>query len=132
MSQAQAPFSLSDFTDAIDLTYLRKIGKNDNRFVIQMLYSFAGTAQLIREQIGHHIQEKNQQGVGEELHKLVFALGVVGANQTQEQVRALEGKVKRSEVDPAGLQVACNLLDSVLAQLIQEAHSYINELAETS
>ncbi|MDX1955156.1 MAG: Hpt domain-containing protein [Chitinophagaceae bacterium] len=121
---------MSEYNDFIDLSYLQRIGKNDPRFILQMLQSFASTNQLIREGLSSALKDRDHQALAEELHKLVFALGVIGAKHALTQVRGLEERVKNREIDHQELKKACIQLDQALELLSQEAHTRSNELNE--
>lgn len=131
MNRDRESSSLIVFNDSIDLCYLQKIGKNDPRFILQMLQSFASTAQLIRERLSSAVKSQDHQIVADELHKLVFALGVVGANQALASVRGLEEKVKEGKLGQDEIEKYCNQLDQVLESLTAEAHSRSKEFSET-
>lgn len=130
MNRDREPSPLSVFSDSIDLSYLQKIGKNDPRFILQMLQSFASTAQLIRERLSSAIKSRDHQVVAEELHKLVFALGVVGANRALAAVRDLEEKVKEGQIGHEEVEKTCTQLDQDLELLIREAQLWSNEYSE--
>lgn len=121
---------LSVFNDSIDLGYLKKIGKNDPRFILQMLQSFASTTQLIREGLASAVKSRNHHAVAEELHKLVFALGVVGANQALTGVRGLEERVKGGQIGHNEVEKICAQLDLALDILTREAHTRSGEFSE--
>ncbi len=105
----------------INLSYLEKISGNNTVFIGNMLRSFIDTASSVSREIKKMLEAKDKSGVAEELHKLIFALGVIGADGLKEEIRGLEQRAKKDRISIRDLQHACTRLGATLQKLILEA-----------
>lgn len=116
----------------INLSYLQKISGNNAVFIGNMLRSFIDTASSVRQEIRAMLEARNKTGIGEELHKLIFALGVIGADGLKEEVRGLEQRAKKDRISIRELQIACTRLGTTLQTLIQEAQEEELKIMQSS
>lgn len=84
----------------IDLSYLNRVGNGNPEFVQTMLRSFAESVTESCSEIESHLLRGDRKSIGEVVHKLKFALGVVGVTALKETVAFLEDQGKGVS-DPA-------------------------------
>ncbi len=85
------PVSVFDNKEiVIDLTYLRKTGKDNPAFLVKMLDSFCQTTEKILSSLEKAMQQKEDLTFKDLLHQLKFPLGVVGQSELVIQIIMLE------------------------------------------
>ncbi|MFM7672424.1 MAG: ATP-binding protein [Bacteroidota bacterium] len=78
----------------IDLAYLNRVGNGNPEFVRMMLHSFVDSVEESCADLKAHLQRGDRRSIGEVVHKLKFALGVVGVTELKETVAYLEAEGK--------------------------------------
>ena len=80
----------------IDLSYLRRVGNGNPMFIKTILNSFVESADEISAEMERMLVLNDRKGIGEAVHKVKFALGVVGVTVLKDVVAFMEGHGKGS------------------------------------
>lgn len=106
----------------IDLSYLLRIGKNNRAFVGMMLQSFRDSAAEITGEMEQSLDKKDWPRIAQLVHKLKFALNVMGAGSLDEEVKWIETNTRnpRSGTEHE-MQVRVHAFITVIRELDQDA-----------
>jgi len=85
----------------VDLTYLLELGKNNRAFVGMMLKSFRETAEEITGEMEEALQASDWERSARLIHKMKFALSVIGAGSLQSEIKWLEARTRNPEAEYA-------------------------------
>jgi PAS domain S-box-containing protein len=106
----------------IDLTYLLRIGKNNRGFVGMMLQSFRDSATEIIGEMEQSLEKKDWPRIAQLVHKLKFALNVMGAGSLDEEVKWIETNTKQPKTELENeMQVRIYAFITVIRELYQHA-----------
>lgn len=106
----------------IDLTYLLRIGKNNRGFVGMMLQSFRDSATGIIGEMEQSLEIKDWPRIAQLVHKLKFALNVMGAGSLDEEVKWIEAHTRNPKPDLENeMQVRVYAFITVIRELYQHA-----------
>lgn len=83
----------------IDLTYLLRIGRDNRAFVGMMLHSFRDSASEITGEMEQALEKQDWHTTARLVHKLKFALHVMGAGSLDEEVKWLETNTRQQSQD---------------------------------
>lgn len=84
-------------TPLIDLSYLLELGKNNRAFVGMMLKSFRDTAEEHVAEMEKALPVSDWEKTARLLHKMKFALNVIGAKSLEEEMKWLEARTRHPE-----------------------------------
>jgi len=106
----------------IDLSYLLRIGKNNRGFVGMMLQSFRDSASEIIAELEHSMERKDWPKTAQLVHKLKFALNVMGAGSLDEEVKWIETNTRNPQPElEQEMQVRIYAFITVIRELYQDA-----------
>ncbi len=106
----------------IDIDNLLRIGKNNRGFVGMMLQSFRDSSNEIIGEMGHSLERKDWAHTAQLVHKLKFALNVMGAGSLDEEVRWIETQTRNPKTeDEHEMQVRILAFITVISELYQHA-----------
>lgn len=116
-----------DLHAEIDLTYLLRIGRNNRAFVGMMLQSFRDSAREIIGEMEQALESKDWAKTAQLMHKLKFALNVMGAGSLDEEVRWIETNTRHPlpGTDPE-IEVRTLAFIAVIKELNQHAVNLID------
>lgn len=112
---------------AINLNYLMKVGKNNIQFVLMMLQSFCETVDETSCDIDVAIGNKEWEILGQLVHKLKFALSVVGVETLKNDVTWLEKETKQQTVSDKEITEKAIVFNTQLKALGQKAAALLLE-----
>lgn len=81
----------------VDLTYLLELGKNNRAFVGMMLKSFRDTAEEHVAEMEKALHVSDWEKTARLLHKMKFALSVIGARSLEDEMKWLEARTRHPE-----------------------------------
>lgn len=111
----------------VDLTYLRQIGKNNQAFIGMMLQSFRDSAREIIGEMEQALESKDWAKTAQLMHKLKFALNVMGAGSLDEEVRWIETNTRHPlPGTDKEIQVRTHAFITVIKELYQHAGTLID------
>ncbi len=109
-------------TVSIDLDNLLRIGKNNRGFVGMMLRSFRDSASEILGDMEEALAKKEWGVTAQLLHKLKFALHVMGAGNLDEEVKWIETHANNPQPEnEEEMQVRIHAFIAVIRELYQQA-----------
>jgi len=118
--------TVSGKSDQIDLTYLQAISGQDPVFLQKMMQSFLETSEEIQCGVSTALKAGDLEKLAEELHKLIFALGILGVGDLRDHVRAVEQGARYKIWSMAELEEECQLLQVPLEQLKLQVNQALN------
>jgi two-component system, sensor histidine kinase len=111
----------------IDLTYLLRIGRNNRAFVGMMLQSFRDSASEITGEMELALEGKDWAKTAQLVHKLKFALNVIGAGNLGEEMKWIEANTRQPRPDTVReTEVRTLAFIDVIKELNQHAVNLIN------
>lgn len=110
----------------IDVDNLLRIGKNNRGFVGMMLQSFRDSSNEIIGEMEHALERKDWTKTAQLVHKLKFALHVMGAGNLDEEVRWIETHTRNPQPEQEHeMQVRIYAFITVIRELDQQAGQLI-------
>jgi len=101
---------------------LLRIGKNNHGFVGMMLHSFRDSSNEIIGDMEHCLERKDWAKTAQLVHKLKFALNVMGAGSLDEEVRWIETHTRNPQPENEDeMQVRIRAFITVIRELYQHA-----------
>ncbi len=104
----------------IDLTYLKNVSNNNQKFIDDMLAAFLISIPKSINEITTYVNDKDLVGLARAIHKLKPSLTLIGMNTTREKALELEEMVKQ--------QIETDKLFSIAAEICQELDEALQEL----
>jgi CheY-like chemotaxis protein len=127
LPQAPDQLMVNKLHAEIDFTYLLRIGKNNRAFVGMMLNSFRDSSNEIISEMERALERKDWAKTARLVHKLKFALNVVGAVSLDEEVKWLEANTRQAHPDTyREIQVRTHAFIFVIKELCQQAGNQID------
>lgn len=112
---------------SIDLSYLLQIGKNNRGFVGMMLQSFRDSASEITGAMEQALERRDWSTTAQLVHKLKFALNVMGAGSLDEEVKWIERNTRNPLPENENeMQVRIYAFITVIRELDQHAEQLID------
>jgi len=79
-----------------DLTMLRNLSNNDEKFIVDMLNTFKRTNPPLLERMKKYADEGKYEAAGREAHKMIPGVSFIGAKELQEVLVTIEESSKNS------------------------------------
>lgn len=105
---------------SIDLSYLRSMSNNNQKFIDEMLIAFLDSIPKSVEGIKASLKKKSWEDVAREVHKLKPSLTLMGIHEAKEQALILEDLAKSKKDIPIIVKKAnefCSNLNRILEEL---------------
>lgn len=109
-------------TVTIDLNNLLRIGNNNRSFVALMLQSFIDSTTEIIGDMEQSLERKDWLKIAQLVHKLKFALNVMGAGSLDEEIKWIETHTKHPNPETENeMQVRIYAFNTVIRELYKHA-----------
>ena len=93
-------------SDKIDLSYLRRVGNNDQDFISQILESFLKQARICEGLVHEGIRNTDRDAITRPIHKLKPSLTMIGADSMRLRATTIEDWPTDPDGDPSFFQEA--------------------------
>lgn len=105
--------------EIVDLSYLRKVSKNNKAFINDIINSFLEITPKVLTEVREYQAKKDWAKLEKAIHKMKPTLIMIGMSDAKEMAVEIEGLV-RSKQDPQGLKLLTTEFCKKLEQAIEE------------